>query len=190
MRSVSHKMSICLNEKLSSPLSPFPRWQLLSVRTGTFNHLINARNSPIFIPRLSPAAVELRDEGLEAAAGLVLALLLHHEGVTLTRVPVTCTLSLSISWRSLGDRINLPNITYFLIVSSFKIAFLAFNSSFSFVFKSTLDMVGYKNIVSDSNNKAAELKNWKIQLIKELVLCGSYQCKLHWGSCVHNLGTL
>ena len=87
-------MSIFLNERLFSPLFPFPRWQLLSVRTGTFNHLINARISPIFIPRLSPAAVELRDEGLEAAAGLVLTLLLHHEGVTLTRVSVTCTLSL------------------------------------------------------------------------------------------------
>ena len=105
MRSVSHNnIFICLKrERLSSssPLFPFPRWQLLSVRTGTFKHLINTRNSPIFIPRLSPAAVELRDEGLEAAAGLVLALLLHHEGVTLTRVPVTCTpdwgLSLSIS---------------------------------------------------------------------------------------------
>ena len=105
MRSVSHNnIFICLKrERLSSssPLFPFPRWQLLSVRTGTFKHLINTRNSPIFIARLSPAAVELRDEGLEAAAGLVLALLLHHEGVTLTRVPVTCTpdwgLSLSIS---------------------------------------------------------------------------------------------
>ena len=45
---------------------------------------------------------------------------------------------------------SLPNITYFLIVSSFKIEFLAFNSSVSFVFKSTLDIV-IINIESGSN---------------------------------------
>ena len=64
---------------LATPVSPY--WYLKT------SH--NYRNFPLFIARLSPAAVELRDEGLEAGAGLVLALLLHHQGVTLTRVSVT-----------------------------------------------------------------------------------------------------
>ena len=71
------------------PLFPCPRWQLRSVRTDILKHLINYRSFPLFIARLSPAAVELRDEGLEAGAGLVLALILHHQGVALTRVTVT-----------------------------------------------------------------------------------------------------
>ena len=40
-----------------------------------------------------------------------------------------------------NKNINKPNITYFLVVSSFKILFLAFNNCDSFVFKSTFDII-------------------------------------------------
>ena len=87
---------MCLN----SPLFPFPRCLLQSARTDTFENLNNDRNLRIFIARLSPAAVELRDEGLEAAARLVLALLLHYERITLPRVPVTCTEGFTFDMKS------------------------------------------------------------------------------------------